>query len=66
MEPAAFVTLWPAEMILGLARAELAEVLGRLGHDVGEELHLDAAEGFTWELESDKKGRGITTSYSGN
>lgn len=27
-------------------RAELAEVLAGLGHGVGEELHLDAAEGF--------------------
>jgi hypothetical protein len=31
-----------------LARAELPEVLGRSGHCVGEELHLDAAEGLAF------------------
>lgn len=31
-------------VLLGFPRAELAKVLGRLGHDVSEELHLDAAE----------------------
>ncbi len=38
MEFAALVALGPAEMVLGLAGAELAEVLGRLGDDVGEGL----------------------------
>jgi len=42
------VPLRAAEVVLGLARAELAEVLGRLGHHVLEELKRDAAEGLAW------------------
>jgi len=41
-----FVSLRPTEMVLGLARAKLAEVLCRLGDDVVEQLHLDAAQWF--------------------
>ena len=48
METAAFVALRSALGVLGLAGAELAEVLGRFGDGVGEELHFDAAEGFAW------------------
>ncbi len=44
MEFTPLIPLWPAERILGLSGTELAEVLGRSGHYVGEELHLDAAE----------------------
>lgn len=43
MEFTPLVPLWPAEMVLRLARTELAEVLGRAGHDVSEELELDSA-----------------------
>ena len=46
VESAALVALRPALRALGLARAELAEVLGRLGGDVGEEFDFDAAEGL--------------------
>ena len=44
MESAPLVTLWPALRVSMLAGAELAEVLGGLGDDVGEELHFDAAQ----------------------
>jgi hypothetical protein len=47
VELAAFVTLWPSEMVLGLTGAELPEILGSLGHDIAEELELDAAKRFT-------------------
>lgn len=48
VELGALVALRPAVGALGLARAELAEVLCRLGADVVEELEGDAAEGFAW------------------
>jgi hypothetical protein len=43
MEFAAFISLWPAQMVLCLARAELAEVFGGLGDDICEELELDSS-----------------------
>ena len=46
METTAFVALWSALGVLGLAGTELAEVLGRFGDGGGEKLHFDAAEGF--------------------
>lgn len=39
----------PADGVLGLAGAELAEVLCGFGNDVFEELKGDAAEGFAYE-----------------
>lgn len=48
MELGALVALRAAEIVLALARAELAEVLGSLGHNILEELEGDATEGFTW------------------
>lgn len=42
MELAPFVALRPTSRVLGLARAELAEVLCSLGRHVGEEFHLRA------------------------
>jgi hypothetical protein len=38
-------------MVLRLARAELAEVLGCLGDYIGEEFELNAAERFSCEME---------------
>ncbi len=46
VEFAAFVALWSALGVLALAGAELPEVFGGFGDGVGEELHLDSAEGF--------------------
>jgi hypothetical protein len=40
------IALRPPEMIRRLASAELAEVLGRLGHRVCEEFELDPAQGL--------------------
>jgi len=48
MELAAFVALRPALRVLGLAGAELAEVLGGPGDFVGEELHLYTAQRLSW------------------
>ena len=48
MELGRLVALGPAGGVLGLAGAELAEVLGRLGNYILEQLKGDAAEGFTW------------------
>ncbi len=50
VELAAFVTLRAAQAVnaFGFARAELAEVLGRPGHHVLEELKRDAAQRFAW------------------
>lgn len=48
MEFAAFVALRPALRVLGFAGAILAEVFGGFGDGVCEELHFDAAEGFSW------------------
>lgn len=50
VELGALVALWPTGGILALTRAELAEVLSRPGHDVFEQLELDAPEGFAWIL----------------
>jgi hypothetical protein len=47
VEPAAPVPQGPALRVLDLAGAELAEVLGGARRDVGEELHLDAAQWFS-------------------
>lgn len=47
MKLGALISLRPTEVVLGLAGAELPEILGRLGHDVLEELECDAAEWFT-------------------
>lgn len=47
MELAALVSLRPPEIVLALARAELPEVLGRLGNHVCEELELDPSEGLS-------------------
>lgn len=44
MKTTALVALRLAKMVLRLARAELAEVFSRLGHDVCEEFHFYAAE----------------------
>ncbi len=43
MKLGAFKALWPLHVVLALARAELAEVLGRLGHHILEEFEGDAA-----------------------
>lgn len=47
VEPGALVALRSALGVFRLAGAELAEVFGRLGGDVCEEFHLDAAERFS-------------------
>jgi hypothetical protein len=47
VELGALVALRTAQVILGLARAELAEVFGCPGYRVLEELKRNAAEGFT-------------------
>lgn len=44
----ALVALGPAGRALGLAGAEVVEVVGRLGDDVAEELKGDAAQRFAW------------------
>jgi len=51
VELAALVALRAAQVVLGLAGAELAEVLGGARDGVGVELHFDAAEGFAAEGE---------------
>ena len=43
MEFATFVALRSTLRVLGLAGAELAKVLCGLGHDIGEQFHLDPA-----------------------
>lgn len=48
MEFAPLVALRSTLGVFRLARAELAEVLGRFGDGRGEELHFDTAEGFTY------------------
>jgi hypothetical protein len=53
VEAGAFVALGPPLGVLGLAGAELAEVFRGFGDDVGEEFHLDAAEGFACGLFSE-------------
>ena len=44
MEFAVLVALWPAEMALGFACAELAEVFGGARNDVCEQLYFDASQ----------------------
>lgn len=51
MELGSLVALRPACGVLGLARAELAEVLGCLGNNIFEELKGDAAEWLAWMYE---------------
>jgi hypothetical protein len=46
MELAALIALRPSEMVLSLSCAVLSEVLSCPWHDVGEELHFDAAKWF--------------------
>jgi hypothetical protein len=48
VELGALVPLRPPQVVLGLARAELPEVLRCLGHHVGEELELDPPQWFSW------------------
>ena len=43
MEFAPFIPLRPSQLILGLPRTELAEILRCLGDDIREEFELDAA-----------------------
>lgn len=49
VELAALVALRAAQVVLGLAGAELAEVLGGARDSVGVELHFDTAEGLAAE-----------------
>lgn len=56
VELGALVALGPAARALGLAGAELAEVFGRLGDDVLEELKGDAAEGLAWRRSALRSG----------
>ena len=44
VEARSFVTLWPTQVVLGLARAKLPEVLCRLGNYILVQLKGDAAE----------------------
>ena len=48
MEFTPFIPLWSPQMILCLACAKLAEVLGRFGHYISEEFELDAAQWLAW------------------
>ena len=50
MELGALVALRTTAAALGLAGAKLAEVFGRLGHNLRIELHLDAAEVLAWMI----------------
>jgi hypothetical protein len=54
VELGALVALGLAVGVLGLAGAELAKVLGRLGDDILEELKGDAAEGLTWDWQYER------------
>lgn len=56
VELATLIPLRPAEVVLGLARAELAEVLGGLGHYIGKELELDAAQRLPWWMSVEEEG----------
>jgi hypothetical protein len=47
MKLGALISLRATQMILRLARAELAKVLCRLGDYIGEELELNTSERFT-------------------
>ncbi len=52
MKFATFIPLRMSPWIFTFTRAKLAEVFGGFGHDVGEEFHFDAAEGFPCSPES--------------
>ena len=43
MKLASFVALWSSEVVLCVARAELAEVLRSLGNNICKQLELDSA-----------------------
>lgn len=64
MESTAFVALRSAEVVLGLACAELPEVLCCAWHYIGEELHLDAAEWFASERDIEEDDR-VWSSHGG-
>ena len=57
VELAALVALRAAQVVLGLAGAELAEVLGGARDGVGVQLHFDAAEGLAAEGEVEEDDR---------
>lgn len=44
----ALVALRPAQVVLGLARAELAKVFSCPGDDILEEFERDTSEGLAW------------------
>ena len=48
MELATFVSLRVSLGVFSLAGAVLTKVFGSFGRDVGEELHLHTAQGFTY------------------
>lgn len=52
VELAPFVPLRLAQTTLCLAGAELAEILGCLGHDIFEKLYFDAAKRLAWCMAS--------------
>lgn len=52
VELGALVALRPALGVLGLAGAELAEVLSRLWHNIVEELERDAAQRLTYAAQT--------------
>ena len=56
VEAAVLVALRPAQVVLRLAGAELAEVLGGAGHLVGVEQHFDAAEGLAAQGDVEEDG----------
>lgn len=55
----ALVALRPPGRVLGLTGAELAEVVGRLGDEVAEELKGDAAQRFACEGSCGQPAHGI-------
>ena len=68
MEFGALVALRPPLSILRLARAELAEILSGLGSDVGEQLHLDSTQRFSWAgdgVRFDSSSRDIAVGFAG-
>ena len=58
MESTALVALRSSLRVLGLAGAELAEVLGGFGDGGGEEFDFYAAEGFACERVEVRRGWG--------
>jgi hypothetical protein len=61
VELAALVALGLSAVVLGLAGAELAEVLGSLWDYIFEEFHLDPAQLLAWWGVSAIGGRGAET-----